>query len=166
MLSSLLLPVRKRLTTCSMWATRVRFRLLQSVELLPLAIVSPDWDTLHRIYQEPYHGVYFKPIVSSAVSRITLHQSGSLLGHCREAFQKVLEASWLAPCANPLPIQQVPVVRSRTPRGRRSNRRVFPALCLLRLLSRSLSDLGNCSDMYRMYGSRTMQDAIVEGKPF
>ena len=141
MLSSLLLPVRKRLTPCYMWVTRVRFRLLQSVELLPLSIISPDWGTLHRIYQEPYHGVYFKPIVSSAVvssavSRITLYQSVSLLGHCREAFQKDLEASWLAPCANPLPIQQVPGVRSRTPRGRRSIRRVFPALCLLRLLSR------------------------------
>ena len=136
MLSSLLVPVRKRLTPCYMWAARVRFRLLESVELLPLSIVSPDWGTLHRIYQEPYHGVYFKPIVSSAVSRITLHQSLNLLGHCREAFQKDLEASWLAPCANPLPIQQVPVVRSRTPRGRRSIRRVFLALCSLHLLSR------------------------------
>ena len=32
--------------------------------------------------------------------------------------------------------------------------------------ARNLSDLGNCSDMYRMYGSRSMQDAIVEGKSF
>ena len=70
MLSTLLPPVRKRLTPCSMWAAGVRFRLLQSVELLPLSIVSPDWGTLHRIYQEPYHGVYFKPIVSSTMDSV------------------------------------------------------------------------------------------------